>query len=155
MKLGIFGDSSQSQVTKICSNHRVTYSRMAFITFTGSRNSTWPRPQPPRGHPPQQPCQSRPRTIPPSRFQTSPDRECTTVTADINFSVVWGLLTSSHLSGDNVADWAGELRPSMRKLRQGMDSLCKTARCVETLKICTECDVLLQGLFDVRTSTDP
>ena len=33
-------------------------------------------------------------------------------------------------SGDNVADWAGELRPSMRKLRQGMDSLCKTARCV-------------------------
>ena len=32
-------------------------------------------------------------------------------------------------SGDNVADWAGELRPSMRKLRQGMDSLCKTARC--------------------------
>ena len=25
-------------------------------------------------------------------------------------------------------DWASELRPSMRKLRQGMDSLCKTAR---------------------------
>ena len=28
------------------------------------------------------------------------------------------------------ADWASELRPSMRKLRQGMDSLCKTARLV-------------------------
>ena len=27
-----------------------------------------------------------------------------------------------------VTDWASELRPSMRKLRQGMDSLCKTAR---------------------------
>jgi len=31
---------------------------------------------------------------------------------------------------DDVEDWAGELRPSMRKLRQGMDSLCKTARLV-------------------------
>ena len=29
-----------------------------------------------------------------------------------------------------VHDWANELRPSMRKLRQGMDSLCKTARLV-------------------------
>ena len=28
----------------------------------------------------------------------------------------------------DVTDWASELRPSMRKLRQGMDSLCKTAR---------------------------
>ncbi|CAB4066700.1 unnamed protein product [Lepeophtheirus salmonis] len=27
-------------------------------------------------------------------------------------------------------DWASELRPSMRKLRQGMDALCKTARLV-------------------------
>ena len=29
---------------------------------------------------------------------------------------------------DALKDWASELRPSMRKLRQGMDSLCKTAR---------------------------
>ena len=34
------------------------------------------------------------------------------------------------LAGASVADWAGELRPSMRKLRQGMDALCKTARLV-------------------------
>jgi len=27
-----------------------------------------------------------------------------------------------------VADWAAEVRPSMRKLRQGMDSLLKTSR---------------------------
>jgi inositol polyphosphate-4-phosphatase len=33
-------------------------------------------------------------------------------------------------NGASVSDWAGELRPSMRKLRQGMDSLCKTARLV-------------------------
>ena len=26
--------------------------------------------------------------------------------------------------------WANELRPSMRKLRQGMDSLCKTSRLI-------------------------
>ncbi len=35
--------------------------------------------------------------------------------------------------GDSVSDWAAELRPSMRKLRQGMDSLCKTARLVCTV----------------------
>jgi len=29
---------------------------------------------------------------------------------------------------DEVADWAAEVRPSMRKLRQGMDSLLKTSR---------------------------
>lgn len=29
-----------------------------------------------------------------------------------------------------ISDWASELRPSMTKLRQGMDSLCKTARLV-------------------------
>ena len=29
-----------------------------------------------------------------------------------------------------VYQWANELRPSMRKLRQGMDSLCKTARLI-------------------------
>ena len=31
---------------------------------------------------------------------------------------------------DPVYQWANELRPSMRKLRQGMDSLCKTARLI-------------------------
>ncbi len=31
---------------------------------------------------------------------------------------------------DAIEDWASELRPSMRKLRQGMDSLCKTSRLV-------------------------
>ena len=30
---------------------------------------------------------------------------------------------------EDVEDWAAELRPSMRKLRQGMDALCKTSRC--------------------------
>ncbi len=30
----------------------------------------------------------------------------------------------------SIEDWAAELRPSMRKLRQGMDSLCKTSRLV-------------------------
>ena len=29
---------------------------------------------------------------------------------------------------DSIEDWAAELRPSMRKLRQGMDSLCKTSK---------------------------
>ena len=29
---------------------------------------------------------------------------------------------------ENIEDWTSELRPSMRKLRQGMDSLCKTAK---------------------------
>ena len=29
---------------------------------------------------------------------------------------------------DTIEDWPAELRPSMRKLRQGMDSLCKTAK---------------------------
>jgi len=29
---------------------------------------------------------------------------------------------------EEIADWAGEVRPSMRKLRQGMDSLLKTSR---------------------------
>ena len=29
---------------------------------------------------------------------------------------------------DAIEDWTAELRPSMRKLRQGMDSLCKTAK---------------------------
>jgi hypothetical protein len=29
---------------------------------------------------------------------------------------------------EDIADWAGEVRPSMRKLRQGMDSLLKTSR---------------------------
>ena len=33
-----------------------------------------------------------------------------------------------HEAAAEVTDWASELRPSMRKLRQGMDSLCKTAR---------------------------
>ena len=31
---------------------------------------------------------------------------------------------------EKIVDWAAELRPSMRKLRQGMDSLCKTSRLV-------------------------
>ena len=30
--------------------------------------------------------------------------------------------------GEDIGDWAGEVRPSMRKLRQGMDSLLKTSR---------------------------
>ena len=29
---------------------------------------------------------------------------------------------------ESIEDWTAELRPSMRKLRQGMDSLCKTAK---------------------------
>ena len=29
---------------------------------------------------------------------------------------------------DSIEDWPAELRPSMRKLRQGMDSLCKTSK---------------------------
>ena len=29
---------------------------------------------------------------------------------------------------ENIEDWTAELRPSMRKLRQGMDSLCKTSK---------------------------
>ena len=29
---------------------------------------------------------------------------------------------------ETIDDWSSELRPSMRKLRQGMDSLCKTAK---------------------------
>lgn len=29
---------------------------------------------------------------------------------------------------ESIEDWAAELRPSMRKLRQGMDSLCKTSK---------------------------
>ena len=33
-------------------------------------------------------------------------------------------------SDETVYQWANELRPSMRKLRQGMDSLCKTARLI-------------------------
>ena len=32
------------------------------------------------------------------------------------------------LSLDNVTDWVAELKPSMRKLRQAMDGLLKTAR---------------------------
>jgi hypothetical protein len=34
------------------------------------------------------------------------------------------------LTDDHIYNWANELRPSMRKLRQGMDSLCKTARLI-------------------------
>jgi hypothetical protein len=41
------------------------------------------------------------------------------------FQVVPGPQTKE---ADALQDWASELRPSMRKLRQGMDSLCKTAR---------------------------
>jgi len=33
-------------------------------------------------------------------------------------------------SVEQIEDWAGEVRPSMRKLRQGMDSLLKTSRLV-------------------------
>eukprot|EP00095_Tigriopus_kingsejongensis_P011180 maker-scaffold456_size166325-snap-gene-0.28 protein:Tk11180 transcript:maker-scaffold456_size166325-snap-gene-0.28-mRNA-1 annotation:"type i inositol- -bisphosphate 4-phosphatase-like" len=33
-------------------------------------------------------------------------------------------------SPKDIEDWTAELRPSMRKLRQGMDSLCKTSRLV-------------------------
>ncbi|XP_059080345.1 inositol polyphosphate-4-phosphatase type I A-like isoform X1 [Tigriopus californicus] len=33
-------------------------------------------------------------------------------------------------SPNDIEDWTSELRPSMRKLRQGMDSLCKTSRLV-------------------------
>jgi hypothetical protein len=41
------------------------------------------------------------------------------------FQVVPGPQTKE---ADALHVWASELRPSMRKLRQGMDSLCKTAR---------------------------
>ena len=34
----------------------------------------------------------------------------------------------NHGKDHEIEDWAGELRPSMRKLRQGMDALCKTSR---------------------------
>ena len=34
------------------------------------------------------------------------------------------------LTDEHIYNWANELRPSMRKLRQGMDSLCKTARLI-------------------------
>ena len=33
-------------------------------------------------------------------------------------------------AAEEVADWGAEVRPSMRKLRQGMDSLLKTSRLV-------------------------
>lgn len=33
-------------------------------------------------------------------------------------------------AGEEITDWSGEVRPSMRKLRQGMDSLLKSSRLV-------------------------
>ena len=47
------------------------------------------------------------------------------------FQVVPGPQTKE---ADALEDWASELRPSMRKLRQGMDSLCKTARLGKVLR---------------------
>ncbi|XP_023330385.1 type II inositol 3,4-bisphosphate 4-phosphatase [Eurytemora carolleeae] len=49
-------------------------------------------------------------------------------------------------SSEEIKDWAGEVRPSMRKLRQGMDSLLKSSRLV--------CSVLrLQQIKDAVSLT--
>ena len=52
-------------------------------------------------------------------------------------SVPPGVINKTHRGNKNDSsgdassyNWANELRPSMRKLRQGMDSLCKTSRLI-------------------------
>ena len=56
-------------------------------------------------------------------------------------------------SDDPIYQWANELRPSMRKLRQGMDSLCKTARLICRYVPCISKTCLLSSTHSLHRNT--
>ena len=59
---------------------------------------------------------------------TSPERPPSTTGTESNGFEIPDVPKPAASQGEDIGDWAGEVRPSMRKLRQGMDSLLKTSR---------------------------
>lgn len=55
---------------------------------------------------------------------------------------------------NKISDWAAELRPSMRKLRQAMDGLLKTARLTHSVFRVQEDPKAAQRVCNVRYRRD-